>query len=104
MLRLAKWSSLCPELSIVSLDQLYQFAECQHKLTLLGGIGGGRGGVGKTEVIFISIRLKTVLGQHELFTDRNTRDYLAPTTGNEVPMHGGVYPTQDTSRAWKQQG
>ena len=45
----------------------------------------------------ISTRLKAVLGQYELFTDRNTKDHLARIIGNGNHMHGGVYPAQDTS-------
>ena len=37
---------------------------------------------------FISTGLKVVLGQYELFTDRNTADHLVYTIGNGDPMHG----------------
>ena len=46
-------------------------------------------------IFFISTGLKAVLGQYELFTDRNTRDHLAWTAGNEARIYArGVYPTQ----------
>ena len=34
-----------------------------------------------------STRRMEVLGQFELFTDQNTRDYLAWTIGSEDPMY-----------------
>ena len=37
--------------------------------------------------VFISTGIKTVLGQYELFIDRNTRAHLAWTIGNRDPMH-----------------
>ena len=47
--------------------------------------------------------IKTVLGQYELFTDRNITDYLVLTIGNEDPMHGVCIP-HSIARAWEQQG
>ena len=45
--------------------------------------------------------LRAVLGQYELFTDRNTRDDLAWTIGNGDPMHGVCTP-HSIPHAWKQ--
>ena len=56
---------------------------------------------GKTCIILlVQGLLESVLGQYELFTDKNTRDHLAWTAESEDPMHGvcNVYPTQDTLR------
>ena len=47
--------------------------------------------------------LKAVLGQYELFSDRNSRDRLAWTIGTKDPMHGVCIP-QRIPRAWEQRG
>ena len=52
---------------------------------------------------FISTGLKAILGQYEFFTDRNTRDYLAWTTGNGDLMHEVCIP-HNIPCAWTQQG
>ena len=54
-------------------------------------------------ILFISTGLKAVLGQYDLFTDRNTRDHLAWTIGNGDSMHGMCIPHK-IPRAWEQQG
>ena len=46
--------------------------------------------------------LNSVLGQYELFRDRNTRDHLVWTAGNGDPMQ--VYIPHRKHHAWKQQG
>ena len=47
---------------------------------------------GSASIFLISTGLKAVLGQYKLFTDRNTRDYLARTIGNGDHMHGVSIP------------
>ena len=41
----------------------------------------------KDKINIINTRLDAVLGQYELFTDRNTSEHLAWTIGNGDPMH-----------------
>ena len=57
----------------------------------------------RPEDTIISRGLKAVLGQYELFTERNTRDHLVLTAGNGAPMHGVCMP-HSISPAWEQQG
>ena len=50
-------------------------------------------------IFSISTELNAVLGQYELFKDRNSMEYLVWIIGNGDPMHAqGVYATQYTSR------
>ena len=49
-----------------------------------------RGNTKQLFLFIISTRLKAVLGQYELFTDRNIRNHLARTIGAGDPMHGCV--------------
>ena len=51
---------------------------------------------------FISTGRKAVLGQYEMFTDRNTGDHLAWTIGNGDPMYEGFISPR-IPRVWEQQ-
>ena len=51
--------------------------------------------------LLVPTGLKVVLGQYELFTDRNTKHYSAWTTRNGDPMHEVCVPHR-IPRAWEQ--
>ena len=53
--------------------------------------------------VFISTGLKAVLGEYEVFTDRNTRDNLAQTIWDGDLMHE-VGILRSTPRALQQKG
>ena len=52
-------------------------------------------------IINMKTGLKAVLGQYGLFTDRNTRDYLAWIIGNGDTIHEVCIPHR-IPRAWEE--
>ena len=71
--------------------RLLRFAHGNYRSSTLKIIRSDNNYFTKTELI-------AVLGQYELFTDRNTIDHLAWTIYRERGSHARVHPTQGTSR------